>query len=118
MELDYFEEVEKLVDKEIITISDSIALKVIGKDSIKNIINLLNNLPELPSRSTLKGINLSQDIIATKDIDQRMWVVRRLTPDTIDWVSLYSYLTPNNYIMNITTFKSCYLELVRIGLYS
>ena len=41
MELDYFEEVEKLVDKEIITISDSIALKVIGKDSIKNIINLL-----------------------------------------------------------------------------
>ena len=40
MELDYFEEVEKLVDKEIITISDSIALKVIGKDSIKNIINL------------------------------------------------------------------------------
>ena len=50
MELDYFEEVEKLVDKEIITISDSIALKVIGKDSIKNIINLLNNLPKLPSR--------------------------------------------------------------------
>lgn len=79
MELDYFEEVEKLVDKEIITISDSIALKVIGKDSIKNIINLLNNLPELPSRSTLKG---------------------------------------NNYIINITTFKSCYLELVRIGLYN
>lgn len=65
MELDYFEEVEKLVDKEIITISDSIALKVIGKD----IINLLNNLPKLPSRSTLKGINLSQNIIATKDID-------------------------------------------------
>ena len=47
-----------------------------------------------------------------------MWVIRRLTPDTIDWVRLYSYLTPNNYIMDITTFKSCYLELVRIGLYN
>lgn len=118
MELDYFEEVEKLVDKEIITISDSIALKVIGKDSIKDIINLLNILPELPSRSTLKGINLSKDIIATEDTDQRMWVIRRLTPDTIDWVRLNNYLTPNNYVMDITTFKSCYLELVRIGLYS
>ena len=47
-----------------------------------------------------------------------MWIIRRLTPDTIDWVSLYSYLTPNNYIINITTFKSCCLELVRIGLYN
>ena len=111
-------ELEKLTDKEIITISDSIALKVIGKDSIKDIINLLNILPELPSRSTLKGINLSKDIIATEDTDQRMWVIRRLTPDTIDWVRLNNYLTPNNYIMDITTFKSCYLELVRIGLYN
>ena len=114
MELDYFEEVEKLVDKEIITISDSIALKVIGKDSIKDIINLLNILPELPNlESEFVGYSINGFLLTCIDRKEN---IRYVLIDN-HWIEMINRRENLEYYSPIYLF-TLFLELNLLGCYS